>query len=61
MRPVNCRLLTHMAGSEPWTDGGWPISMMVVWMKPSRITSPRTPPMEMRSPTVKVLPRRITR
>ena len=37
MRPVNWRLLTHIAGSAPWTLGGWPISMIVVWMKPSRM------------------------
>ena len=35
--------------------------MMVVWMKPRRITSPRTPPIEIRSPTVKVEPRRMTK
>ena len=42
-------------------DGGWPISMMVVWMNPSAMTSPRTPPMVIRSPTLNVLPRRITK
>ena len=52
MRPVNCRLWTHMSGLAPWTLGGWPISMIVVWLKPSRSTSPRTPPIEIRSPDI---------
>ncbi len=56
-----CRLLTHTAGSAPLTDGGWPISMMVVLRKPSLTTSPRTPPRVIRSPTPNVSPRRITK
>ena len=60
IRPVYCLARTHMAGSALCTIGGWPISMIVVWMKLSAITSPRTPPMVMRSPTLNVFPRRMT-
>ena len=50
-----------MAGSAFWTAGGWPISMIVVWRKLRAITSPRTPPIVIRSPTLKVWPRKITK
>ena len=59
--PVYWRLRTHIAGSAFCTAGGWPISMMVVCVKLSAMTSPRTPPMVMRSPTLKVWPRRMTK
>lgn len=35
--------------------------MIVVWMNPSPITPPRAPPIEVRSPAVKFLPRKITK
>ncbi len=61
MRPVNWRLRTHIAGSAFCTLGGCPISMIVVCMNPSAATSPRTPPIVIRSPIVKVLPRKMMR
>ena len=35
--------------------------MIVVWVNPRAITSPRTPPIAIRSPTLNVFPRRMTK
>ena len=59
MRPVNCRDFTHVAGASACSDGASPISRIVVWNGSSATTSPRTPPMTMRSPTENVDPRRM--
>ena len=48
-------------GVAACTEGGWPISRIVVCVNPRAITSPRTPPMTIRSPIRKTLPRRITK
>jgi len=46
---VYCRLRTHSSGFAP--AAGSPISITVVCRKPMPITSPRTPPIWIRSPT----------
>ena len=61
IRPEYWRDWTHMPGLAPWALGGSPISMLTVWMTLRLMTSPRTRPMVMRSPTLKVLPRRMTK
>ncbi|GAA1052175.1 hypothetical protein GCM10009570_07640 [Dietzia natronolimnaea] len=60
-RPVNWRLGTQFPVSDPVMDDGAPISITVVRRKPSDITSPRTSPTAIRSPTAKTLPRRCVR
>jgi hypothetical protein len=61
IRPVYCRAVIHIDGASDRSPGGCPISMMVVCMNPRATTSPRTPPIAIRSPTLKFLPRRMIR
>jgi hypothetical protein len=44
-------LLRELIGRDRVAQGGWPISMMVVCMKPGAAESPRTPPITMRPST----------